>query len=328
VAIVTSLMAPPLLRWTLSHVEMGDEERERLEAEERQKESFVGNLKRVLLPTGDERAAAPAAQLVRLMVGDEDIEVTNLSLRPEQADAHRSEVEQTEKVVNSLDDARRVVRNPDGDRASVILTEAGKGYDLLVMGSRGRNEAGDSRLFGDSVEDVIQQSPCPLLVVTSPDGDDGSHMDDLRRILVPVAGSPRDRHAAEVGFSLARHAGATVELLHVVSEAQHSLRVGSDEAIAHAVELGEHLVGDLADLGRSLDAEVETDVIVSDHPEQAIVERAKERGTDLIIVSSNRRAVTQRAFFGHRVDHILGDAPCPVVVVSADPSPARHRVGV
>ncbi|MFP5319862.1 MAG: cation:proton antiporter [Acidimicrobiia bacterium] len=327
VAIVTSLMAPPLLRWTLGHVQMGDEERERLEAEERAKDSFVGNLKRVLLPTGDERAAAPAAQLVRLMVGDEDVEVTNLSLRPEHPEAHASETAQTEKVVNRLDDVRRLVRNPDGDRASIILREAEKGYDLLVMGSRGRTETGDSRLFGDSVEDVVQQSPCPLLVVASPDGDDGTHMDNLRRILVPVAGSPRDRQAAEVGFSLARRAGATVGLLHVVTESQHALRMGSDEAIAHAVELGEDLVRDLADLGRSLGAQVETEVVVSDHPEQAVVDRACE-GADLIIVSSNRRAVTQRAFFGHRVDHILGNAPCPVVVVSADPVPAGQRARV
>ena len=326
VAIVTSLMAPPLLRWTLSRVEIGDEERERLEAEERRKDSFVGNLKRVLLPTGDERAAEPAAQLVALMVGDEDVEVTNLSLRPEHPDAHASEIEQTEKVVNQLDEVRRLVRNPDGDRASVILTEAEKGYDLLVMASRGRKEAGDSRLFGDSVEDVIQQSPCPLLVVTSPDGDDGSHMEHLRRILVPVAGSRRDRDAAEIAFSLSRRSRAVVELLHVVSEPQHSLRMGSDDAIAHALELGQDLVGDLADLGRSLDADVETDVVVSDHPERAIVERAHS-GADLLIVSSNRRSVTQRAFFGHRIDHIMANAPCPVVVVSADPAPVSSRSG-
>jgi Kef-type K+ transport system membrane component KefB/nucleotide-binding universal stress UspA family protein len=318
VAIVTSLMAPPLLRWTLGHVEMGDEERERLEAEDRRKGSFVGNLKRVLLPTGDERAAQPAAQLVRLMVGDEDVEVTNLALRPERSDAQAAESEETEKVVNHLDSVRRVVKDPDGNRASVILSEAGKGYDLLVMASRARREAGPARLFGDCVEDVVQQSPCPLLVVSSPDGDDGgSHVESPRRILVPVAGSAHDRHAAEVAFSVAREGRSTVELLHVVSEAQHSVRVGADEAVRHAVELGEDLVQGLAELGRSLGVEVETDVVVSDHPERAVVERAG-RGADLVVVSSNRRDVTQRAFFGHRIDHILSNAPCTVVVVSAN----------
>src|SRR5437870_5890365 len=48
-AIATSLMAPPLLRWTMGRVEMGEEERRRLETEDLKREGFVGNLKRVLL---------------------------------------------------------------------------------------------------------------------------------------------------------------------------------------------------------------------------------------------------------------------------------------
>jgi len=58
-----------------------------------------------------------------------------------------------------------------------------------------------------------------------------------------------------------------------------------------------------------------TDVVVSDHAEQAIIERATDP-SDLVVVASDRRPVTQRAFFGHRVDHILANAPCTVVVVS------------
>jgi Kef-type K+ transport system membrane component KefB len=321
VAIATSLMAPPLLRWTLARVEVGDEERLRLEAEERQRQSFVGNLKRILLPTGDERVTEPAAQLVKLMVGDEDIEVTNLSLRTERSDDDdaAAETEETEQVANQIHDVRRVVRASDGDRASVILAEAGKGYDLLVMASRARQESADTRLFGDVVNTVIQQSPCPLLVVSTPNGVAGSEVgiDELRHIMVPVGGSPNDRMAAEVGFWMARDRDITVDLVHVVSGPQHALRIRSDEALLHAVDLGEELVSGLAELGRSMGARVEGDVIVSDHPEHALVERAQRRG-DLVVIASNRRPVTQRAFFGHRVDHILTHAPCPVVVVSGN----------
>ena len=67
-AIATSLMAPPLLRWTIRRVEMGEEERRRLQAEDLRRESFVGNLKRVLLLTSGDTAAHLAARLVGLLL--------------------------------------------------------------------------------------------------------------------------------------------------------------------------------------------------------------------------------------------------------------------
>src|SRR6267378_42325 len=81
-AIVTSLMAPPLLRWTIGKVEMGEEERRRLQTEDLRRESFVGNLKRVLLLTSGDDASHLAARLVGLMLRGEDVEVTTVRLQP------------------------------------------------------------------------------------------------------------------------------------------------------------------------------------------------------------------------------------------------------
>ena len=80
-----------------------------------------------------------------------------------------------------------------------------------------------------------------------------------------------------------------------------------------AKELGEDLVGGIADMGHSVGATVHTEVMVADHVEEAVVERAER--ADLIVVESNRSPVSQRAFFGHHVDYVLRNAPCPVVVV-------------
>lgn len=51
VAIVTSLMALPLLRWTLSKVVIGEEEAQRLQQKEHASRSFIKNIHRVLIPT-------------------------------------------------------------------------------------------------------------------------------------------------------------------------------------------------------------------------------------------------------------------------------------
>ena len=325
VAIVTSLMAPPILRWTLNHVEPSAEEKERLEAEDRRKESFVGNLKRVLLPVRGEGQADVAAKVVGMLVSDEDVEVTSLYLKRDgRKDERKAEVDTAKAGVEEhLEQPRSRVLLEEEGPAAAILTEARKGYDLLVLAATERRTRGGSTLFDPFVDDVIQEAPCPLLVVSSNgdgngDGDARDHLDGLPggRILVPMAGNDVDRYAAEVAFSMAAGTDTQVDVVHVVSGPQHTLRMGGDEAVLHAVDIGEDVVGQFADLGRAMDVTVNTDVLVADQPEHAIVERA-ERRADLIVLASSRKPVTQRAFFGHRIDYVIANAPCPVVVVGA-----------
>ena len=313
VAVATSLMAPPLLRWTLGHVEIAGDEKERLEAEERRKESFIGNLKRVLLPVPPGVDVRPAAQLVALVVADEDVEVTELLLEDDNGEPAEGEREVTEALEEHGERPRLLIRHTAGGAAERILSEAERGYDLLVMATT--REARGRRPFADIVDAVIQDSPCPLFVLNTPVGNGHTAQGPLRYIVVPVAGRPADTAAAEVAFTLAAGTDIVVDLVHVVSGPQHTLRVGGDQALLDAVEIGEDLVEKMAELGRAIGASVEGSVLISDHPERAIVERAEQRG-DLIVVASHRRLVSQRAFFGHRTDHILENASRPVLMVS------------
>jgi Kef-type K+ transport system membrane component KefB/nucleotide-binding universal stress UspA family protein len=320
VAIVTSLMAPPILRWTLGHVEPSEEEKQRLETEDRRREGFVSNLKRVLLPVRREGDADVAAKLVSLLVAEEDeVEVTSLYLH---RDGDRSAPERAKESIDSqLEGARSRVKLEEENPSKTILDEAGKGYDLMVLAAPQRHSDGGSTMFDRVIDDVIQGSPCPLLVVSSPDGDDrDSRLATLpgHHILVPISGGDADRYAAEVAFAMAAGGGngTVVDVVHVVSGPQHTLRMGQDDALLQAMEIGEDVVANIAELGRASGASVETDVLVAEQPEHAIIERA-ERRADLIVVASSRKPVTQRAFFGHRIDYVVGNAPCPVVVVSA-----------
>ena len=317
VAIVTSLMAPPILRWTLAHVQPSEEEKERLEAEGRRKESFVGNLKRVLLPVRGEGESDLAAKVVGLLVAEEDVEVTSLYLQQNGDDESVERVKET--IEAQIDNARTQVKEEEDQPSEVILTEAKKGYDLLALAARERRTSGgESSLFDRFIDDIIQESPIPIMVVSSrADGDGVAGIDGLvdGHILVPTSGSQYDRYAAEVAFAVAARCGTDVDVVHVVSGPQHTMRMGNADAIDHAMEIGEDLVKKIAELGRTMGATVNTDVLVADQPEHAIVERA-ERRANLIVLASSRRPVSQRAFFGHRIDYVVGNAPCPVVVVS------------
>ena len=129
-----------------------------------------------------------AAKLVGLLVEEEDVEVTSLALKDDGGD---KEKRPHTSVQDEVEDARRIARATAGNPAEAILEEANKGYDLLVLGATGRGTNGDGPLFEDFVDDVIQESPCSLLVMASREHDDpDARFEKLRRghILVPIAG--------------------------------------------------------------------------------------------------------------------------------------------
>src|SRR5438309_3947527 len=141
-AIATSLMAPPLLRWTIRRVEMGEEERRRLQAEDLRRESFVGNLKRVLLLNSGDAASHLAARLIGLMLRGEDVEVTTMQLEApagpadESAEAGDQDLEQVvEELSVESHNARTLTLPDDGRLDQDVLAEVEKGYDLVVIGT-------------------------------------------------------------------------------------------------------------------------------------------------------------------------------------------------
>ncbi len=322
VAVVTSIMAPPLLRWTLGHVDYSPHEIQRLKAEERQRLSFVGNLKRVLLPTRGGASSQIAAQLVGFMIRDEDVEVTQMFVEVAANGDRPSDDAQAqqrrERIKEHFDGLRSVTRS-DSTIGPAVLAEAERGYDLLVLGASEQRTNGEGPLFKQFIDDIIQESPCPLLIVSARPAHDPDQVPPLalRHILVPVNGTEHDRYAAEVAFSIARGRNVVVDVVHVISAPEHTTRMGADEAIMHAFDLGEDLVAQIADLGHWMGATVHTDVLVADNPANAIVERLHRRG-DLVVLASGRRPVGRRAFFGHGTDHVLREAPCPVAVVSVN----------
>jgi hypothetical protein len=58
------------------------------------------------------------------------------------------------------------------------------------------------------------------------------------------------------------------------------------------VEIGEDMVEKIAEFGRAMGVTVNTDVLVADQPDNAIVERAGRRA-ELIVMASARRPVSQ-----------------------------------
>lgn len=339
VAIVTSLMAPPILRMTLPRVPFTDAERERLAREAQAKTSLLGNIHRVLLPTRGGTNSQVAAQLLRRMADGAPFEVTVMQVRASDREAAKVAVggggaavgveDRFERIEHHLGlpkgRLRRVERDPEGrGLADVVLAETHNGgYDLVVLGATEMlSRDADSPLFSAWVDRVLQSSPVPVLVVSSRwDADADGRIETLpiRRILLPTTGSEVNRAASEVAFEIANDDDAVVDVIHVVEPPTGGwgdTGAGTGEG-DRARQLAEDILAAEAKIGLSAGAVVHTEPVISDAPlQQVILDRARGRGADLIVLRSDVKPTTRRAFLGHEVDAILRDAPCPVAVIT------------
>jgi Kef-type K+ transport system membrane component KefB/nucleotide-binding universal stress UspA family protein len=319
VAIVTSLMAPPILRWTLQHIPMSAEERERMETDEQRRDAFLPNLHRVLLPTRGGLNSQLAARLLGSLLAGEEIEVTTMGVIPDggpgAAARTRASVAAVDRFFHHVpaQDRRQVVQEARGDVARTIVAEAHRGYDLVVLGATGvSGPQPEAPLFDGVIGDVVTELPMPLMMV-SQRGDQHRAPDEMpiRRILLPTTGARSGQHALEVTAAIARNTGAMVDVLHVIEGSPR----GIEQATGHDIvwDLVERVGSDLVRLGVE---RVETDVTRHVRPGLAIIARIDRTGADLVVLSAGRRPVSQRVYFGYRAELVMRRASCPVVLVS------------
>jgi Kef-type K+ transport system membrane component KefB/nucleotide-binding universal stress UspA family protein len=346
IAIVTSLMAPPILRATLRRVPMTAEEARRLDDASRRERSFIANLNRVLLPTRGGGNSVTAARLLSLALeGERAVEVTTMAVvgtaapvgvraggpdGPASAETFEEEVATAERALDVVgaalgsvpaSDRRRLVQRSTGSVVDTIREESRRGYDLLVLGATDEDRQDGTSLFGGLIDRLVQDATSPVFVVREQlAGSDGEEALNVRRILLPTAGTGSTRRPLEFATAIARACGARVDVLHVVErEPQaepwlHS-RAGGGAPGSHD-EIAEELLESVAAEVRAAGVDVVTHLEWAARAEQGVVDVARRLEVDLVVLSSSVRPVTRRAFFGHRIDHVLAEADCTVLVVS------------
>jgi Kef-type K+ transport system membrane component KefB len=335
VAIVTSLMAPPLLRYMLGKIEIGEAEAQRLESEAIAAASFVRAIRRVLLVAEGPAHARLAARMVGQLRQEQPIEVTAIYTNPEGGSASWWQVfvARSWPVRQSVREGLRAVRNElkglrvlgrvkaaiGSNAAEQVLKEAAEGHDLIAIGVE-RSHHSDGLLFGRVADRVIQEAPCPTMVLRGPE-----HANDdkkIRKILAPAIGTEYSKNAVETASVFAVSSNAQLLLLNVVPEDDPSTSRSSRPPL-RAKEIAVEIVEHQATIARKLGAEVEARVIdearviEAPSPEDAILNVVKSEGIDLIVLGTSRRSVPTRAFLGWRVENLLDGAPCTVAVISS-----------
>jgi len=324
VAIVTSLMAPPLLRWTLSKVVIGEEEARRLEQEEQDSQSFIKQIQRVLIPTSGGPNIQLAAQLVGYMAHQNSIEVTSLYALSDKQPQKKARRTATQVKDTAAEEALASVTEEMQLPADTILEtkmESGRSKaEVIVLGASEQIRQ-EKALFNLLVDRVVQEAPCATMVVKShlphPKGEICKiAQQQLKKILVPTVGTEYSKNAVEMASTIAAQTGALVMIVNVINLPQAEYILYEQRSLAPVKEIARDLLEQQAAIGRNLGADVKTYILQGTSPEREILKFAQTNEVNLIIIGSNIRMVTGRVFFGHRVDAILSKAHCPVAVIT------------
>lgn len=315
-AVTTSLMAPAILRWTLEHITPAQEEVDRLRREELNQGSMIANVRRVLVPVRLRENASPSqlieARLLERINASSNIALTLMTVTDASSRARSAEF--LDKLAE-LFATQRVIKKVvvSDDAGSAILDEVRKDYDLMILGAS-EDHSNSAVLFTPLVDYLIRLSPCPTMLIQ---GERLQPDWTPQRILVPSNGSLASRRAAEVAFALATN-GEEVTILQVVEENRSDYHLDSSGmVVARQLQIAESSVENLREMGAFQGVSALTEVQVAVEPESLILDTARAREMDLIIVGTNISAGSDRLYLGPRVERILNNAPCPVIVVNS-----------
>ena len=186
---------------------------------------------------------------------------------------------------------------PEGQQPhAAIVAEVEKIQpDLVIMGRRGKHGLVDI-LMGSVTARVIGHSPVNVLVVPK-GGSIG-----FQRILVASDGSPHSEMTWELALAMAKQAGSQLIAVAVAPEEGDIIEA---QALVHKMLTAANRAG-MPLKGVSPQGVA---------PDAGIIHQAIKNEVDLIIMGSHGRTGLKRLLMGSVTERVIGQSPCPVLVV-------------
>jgi nucleotide-binding universal stress UspA family protein len=197
--------------------------------------------------------------------------------------------------------------------ASALATQ------IVVIGSQGRH--GLPRfVIGSVAEQVVRHSPVPVLTIHPTDQVSilAGGMDRFRHILVPTDFSEAAERGIDAAVDLALDFDASLTVVHVCE------RPGYDYGVFEGLEF-ERYTRSMDRLMRRVQARLpRADSILREgYAWKGIIDVAKERGADLLVLSIHGRGGLERALIGSVAEKIVRLSFIPVWTVGSK-EPGGH----
>lgn len=132
----------------------------------------------------------------------------------------------------------------------------------------------------------------------------------FKRILVALAGSTVDPDVVRLAVSIAKPAKADLLGVHVI-EVKWNLAL--DAVLEPELDRGEELLQAASQVARQAGGEIETELLQAREAAAAIIDTARERGSDLILIGMPYRKRLGRTYVSRTVEEVYLGAPCAVL---------------
>jgi nucleotide-binding universal stress UspA family protein len=207
-----------------------------------------------------------------------------------------------------------IVIHEGEDSYKYIVDEAVKSKStMIVMGRRGRT--GLKRLMMGSVTArVIGYAPCTVLVVPK------AAQFECRNILIATDGSKYGDAAAAEAISMAKQCGSRLTVLSVVpSESISPMDIVASqmqrELIAEQeLQAAERNVKKVKDAAEKEGVKADG-LVLGGKPSEAIIETAREKNADLIVLGSHGRTGVEKLLMGSVAERVIVLSSSAVLVV-------------
>jgi len=337
-AVITTMAMPPTLRWALARLPLREEERDRLEREEFESESFLGNFERILLTVDGSQSSRLATWIAAFFAVTRKMPVTVLDIREQQTadrppittgSAAQPSQPQPRTIAQDVrqcatdllsaaspdadlaaeSDIHITVRDRNGELETVLGDISGTGHDLLFAGIE--PSMGEDGRFSEHLQMMTSAFKGTSAIVTArgilPDRP------QKLRILLPVSGTERSIRAVEFGLAIAKAAGAHCALLLIVEPRQvRAIQRISDRGNDHLDILKK--AGAIADY---YGVDVEKVVQQGPSPELSILRHARSGKYNLIVLGVSKRASGSLSY-GSVADTLLQTADRSCIFIETD----------
>lgn len=238
------------------------------------------------------RLLHPAGRIVALKV----IRVPEETSLSEGADEAANSRAALDELVNLLPekqvDLKVLVRVSHRLSEGIAEAAGAEGCDLLLLPWKG-SASSDDRLFGRTIDRLVETPPCNLLVARVGD------LAGLKKILLPVRGGPYVEFALEIAGQLALTLGGEITVLHC-EQRFVSPQYGEDLYQTFIQRLRFH-------------GQVKRLVTARGDPKEAILQEAPRH--DIVIIGAGAVTEPQSFFLGPVVDHIAKATDKPLLVI-------------
>ncbi len=320
VAIITSLMTPPLLSWILAGVEAKPEETARLE-----RERLLSRLPitregaKLLVLSGGGPHAQLAAHMAAALGNHHDASITifhaTTTAAPSAAAHDEAEFGRIKAIAGASGAHNILQRTGSAESiAQAIMKESERGYDAIFAGAS--QMEGDYALGGEVLRELVDRAQTPIIIVRNV----GARL-PFRKILAPTTGAPFSRLGATLAMLYANATGAQMTALYVKEGPTLTLRDFYRRRTAPGD--GDPIALELQQLGAQIGVKLDVRIEAGGKPESTILTAAERGGFDLLVMGVMFRPSERRLYFGPKVEYVLRNARCAFAIVVTPETPSR-----